>query len=65
MPLRLVGLTLIQAKKKWCPFYRPSSPDLHDSREGKCLANDCVFWEWQKPEGSGPLLHGVCGMTTK
>lgn len=56
-----------EAKQKWCPMYRLAVRDRRlrsasiDNRMGKCLAEDCQDWLWDKREPS----KGYCGFVTE
>lgn len=54
-------LTPDEAKQKWCPNYRSSDPHM-DNRHGKCLADGCADWVWDR-RGQQVPTHGYCGLT--
>lgn len=76
-------MTEDEAKSKWCPFVRfthphPDSgirwnnrgPDLVADDDSKCVASNCMAWQWKYPgpndEATGDgwkPTHGYCGVT--
>ena len=49
------------ARKKWCPM----TGDHAGVVGGRCLANECMWWQWTGTLDRGKDRYGYCGHVEK